>query len=71
MENILKPKGMLCNRKLHASQLVDPVNLVDIDQSTSQQVNILVNRSTYQSTYINAYEISILQVKVDVQVGPT
>ena len=25
-----------------------------------------VDRSTYQLTYINAYEISILQVKVDV-----
>ena len=40
MENILKPKGMLCNIKLHAGQLVDPV---DILWSTSQQVDIPVD----------------------------
>ena len=38
-----------------------------VDQSTwSTYCDQLVDRLTYQSTYINAYEISILQVKVDV-----
>ena len=36
MENILKPKGMLCNIKLHAGQ---PVNLVDIDRLTGQHTS--------------------------------
>ena len=39
MENILKPKGMLCNRKLYTGQPVNSVNLVDnivIDWSTGQ-----------------------------------
>ena len=40
MENILKPKGMLCNIKLHAGQPVDPVNILWL---TGQQVDIPVD----------------------------
>ena len=50
MKNILKPKGMLCNRKLHTGQLVNPVN-----------IDWLTGRHTGQPM-----KISILQVKVDV-----
>ena len=53
MENILKPKGMLCNRKLHTGQLVDSVDPVDIDWLTGQHTG-------------QPIKISILQVKVDV-----
>ena len=52
----LKCSVMLCNIKLHAGCPVDRWTYFGQP----------VNRLTYWLTYINAYEISILQVKVDV-----
>ena len=55
MENILKPKGMLCNRKLHAGRPSQPGQHRPVHWSTGQHTG-------------RPMKISILQVKVDVYI---
>ena len=48
MENILKPKGMLCNIKLHASRLVEIFGrLVDIVVDRYIYVKSLNNKQRF------------------------